>query len=456
MDEDLQRRKNILNIILIGSIGMLTILDAFVLFHSLESGAAYRGISFELFSVLPAFFIFLYVLSRRGYSDLASYFVIGIYLVSDSYAVYRWGVMMPITLIAYALIIVMATILRGTRFGFLVTGVIAAFIVPVWYAQFHGMLTVQVQREQNTDAVVFSVLYFLIMTVAWLYDREIQGSLRRARGSEKALKEERDLLEVKVEERTDELRRTQLEKVQQLNRLAELGQLSSGLFHDLLNLLNALSLRTDDVADPSLANAFDTTKQIEEFMQAVRKQIGGSGSPESFSLIRGIDQAIQLVNYKANKEHVRILFQHDPHANITYYGAPFKFQEIVINLLLNAIESYEGIPRSDTRARKIDISIERRDAIATLRVTDDGCGMTPGVRARLFEPFFTTKGASKGIGIGLATIKKIIEEDLSGTITVQSEPGDGSSFTVTFPIRHEPISGSDRAGNRPHQEPAIP
>jgi signal transduction histidine kinase len=456
MDEnDLPRRANILNIILIGSLAMLAILDALVLFCSVRDGSSYQGTPFALFSLLPAFFILLYLISRRGFYNAASFLLIAAYLVSDSYAAYRYGVGMQMVLIAYALIIVMATILRGTKFGFFVTGAIAAFIIPLWYAQLHGIIATQTQLLSADDAVVFSILYFLIMIVAWLYNREIERSLRRARASERALKEERDLLEIKVIERTDELRKTQFEKVQQLNRLAELGQLSSGLFHDIFNLLNAVSLRTNDETDPALASAFDTTKQIQGFMQAVRKQIRGACEKESFSLIQGIEHAIQLVNYQANKERIRIVFRHEPR-DIAHYSAPFKFQEIVMNLLLNAIESYENIGDTDSRVRVIDISIKEKAGMATLRVADNGCGMAPGVRDRLFEPFFTTKDAEKGIGIGLATIKNIIEKDFSGTITVESQQGFGSAFTVTFPLHHGEIPEIDRSGARPHTKRAIP
>jgi signal transduction histidine kinase len=458
MDEDLQRKEYILNVILIGSIVMLAILDASVLFYSIKDGATYSGIPFTAFSALPAFFIFLYALSRRGFSGIASYLLIAAYLVSDSYAAYRWGVGVQMVLIAYALIIVMATILCGTKFGFFVTSVIAAFITPLWDAQIHGVIATHAQHLSADDAVVFSILYFLIMIVAWLYNREIERSLRRAKSSEQALKEERDSLEIKVVERTDELRRAQLDKVRQLNRLAELGQLSSGLFHDILNLLTALSLRADadEAKDPSLTSALKTTKQIEGFMQAVRKQIRGVREEELFSLTQGVSHAIQLAHYQANKECVGIVFDHDPHADIIHFDAPFKFQEIVINLLLNAIESYEGLPRVGSRVQIVTITLEEHDGMATLRVRDNGCGMTPTVRAHLFEPFFTTKSGVKGIGIGLPTIKKIIEEDMSGTIAVESEPGRGTLFTVIFPIRHETTPEDDRSCDRIHQEPTIP
>jgi len=455
MDEDQRRRAHILNIILIGSIVMLAILDAIVLFYSLREGSADREMSFSAFSILPAFFVLLYVLSRRGYTDLSSYLMIAAYFASNSYAAYRWGVTMQVVLIAYALIIIMATIIRNAGFGFFVTGLIAAFIIPVGYAQYHGIIITQIQKTRMADVAIYSILYLLIMIVAWLYAREIERSMRRAKDSERALMEERDLLEVKVTERSDELRRTQLEKVQQLNRFAELGQLSSGLLHDLLNLLNALSLRTDDGSDPSLASVFSTARQIEGFTQAVRRQICGANGRERFSLVEGVDHVIQLVNYQANREHVRMVFRREAGKDILHVDAPFKFQEIVINLLLNAIESYGDLPSNDIRARIVEISLEERDRMATLRVHDNGCGMTPTVRARIFEPFFTTKNTSQGIGIGLATIKQIIEKDLSGTIAVESEARKGSTFTVTFPIKNDELPDDHHPGHRTHQGPTV-
>ena len=190
-------------------------------------------------------------------------------------------------------------------------------------------------------------------------------------------------------------------------------------------------------------------------MQAVRKQIRGAGGKELFSLTQGVSHAIQLVNYQANKEHVSIVFNHDPHVDIIHFDAPFKFQEIVINLLLNAIESYETIPRVGSRARTIKITLEEHGGMATLHVGDNGCGMTPRVRAHLFEPFFTTKGEAKGIGIGLSTIRKIIEEDMFGTIMAESEPQQGTLFTVIFPIRHESTPENDRSRDGTYKEPTI-
>jgi signal transduction histidine kinase len=123
--------------------------------------------------------------------------------------------------------------------------------------------------------------------------------------------------------------------------------------------------------------------------------------------------------------------------------------------LLNAIESYEGLPGNDKKERAIKINIQNESDHVALTVKDEGCGMTPEVEVRIFEAFFTTKAGSKGIGIGLATIKKIVEEDLFGTITVESRSGQGTKFIVAFPIEHEKAQRADRAGDIADKKPAI-
>jgi signal transduction histidine kinase len=435
MEEDKRRREYILNIILVGSITMTSILDCILLYYTFSDGPGYKEMSFVTFSILPAFFIFLYALSRRSFSKVASYLLVGAYLVSNSYAAYRWGVTLQVVILTYALIIIVATILLGTKFGFFTTAAISAFIVPLWYAQFYGLMSMQNQRLRAADAFIFAILYFLIMIVAWLYNREIERSLLRAYRSEAELKKERDLLEIKIAERTEELNKTQFEKVEQLNRLAELGQLSSGLFHDVFNLLSAVSLRDEDLPSSSLIHAQNTTRQIENFTHAIQKQLDHRNSQEVFSLTEGIEQAIQLLDYKANKSRVHIIYK-TIDRNIEYFEVPSRFHQVVLNLILNAIESYEALPHENKRDRTVIVELEERDGMVMLRVTDNGPGMPHEVGKKIFEPFFTTKGSTKGIGIGLTTIKKIIEENFHGTITVQSKANYGSTFTVIFPMKY--------------------
>jgi two-component system, NtrC family, sensor kinase len=70
----------------------------------------------------------------------------------------------------------------------------------------------------------------------------------------------------------------------------------------------------------------------------------------------------------------------------------------------------------------------------TLTIRDNGCGMTPEVKAQIFKPFFTTKIVNQGTGLGLAICHKIIVEDHQGSLTCESHPDTGTTFTIQLPI----------------------
>lgn len=103
-------------------------------------------------------------------------------------------------------------------------------------------------------------------------------------------------------------------------------------------------------------------------------------------------------------------------------------QQILLNLVVNARDAMPG-------GGTITIEVCTADRQAILRVSDTGSGIPPEIRDRLFEPFFTTKGEGKGTGLGLATVQRITHE-LRGDIALESEPGKGMTFTLTFPEAH--------------------
>jgi len=100
-------------------------------------------------------------------------------------------------------------------------------------------------------------------------------------------------------------------------------------------------------------------------------------------------------------------------------------QEVIMNLLLNAIDAVEsgGRIRVRTRAAAGTVSVE---------VADDGRGIEPADRPHIFDPFFTTKPTGQGTGLGLSVSLGIVQAH-GGSIAVASEPGAGATFTVTLP-----------------------
>ena len=121
---------------------------------------------------------------------------------------------------------------------------------------------------------------------------------------------------------------------------------------------------------------------------------------------------------------------------------PGLLRQIVVNLVSNAIDAVDKNGRIEIAARPI-----AEDVLISVR--DTGHGIPPDDLRRIFEPFYTTKGRGKGTGLGLAICRQLTAA-LGGAISVESAPGQGSTFTVRLPMQGPPpASHGDTAEFRP-------
>jgi signal transduction histidine kinase len=112
------------------------------------------------------------------------------------------------------------------------------------------------------------------------------------------------------------------------------------------------------------------------------------------------------------------------------HASPTKLGQVVLNLIVNALQAVSPRPRAEN---VISVRLRSDDAHAVLEVADNGCGISESDMARIFDPFFTTK-AGLGTGLGLAISRKIVEE-LDGTLTADKDPClGGARFTVRLPL----------------------
>lgn len=448
-DKDRARREFILNILLIA----LIVLSATAFFTNVIQLFFYERKVAETPLVLGAilgFFVILYILSRKGKSYLSAISLVSLLLLISVYINVEWGADLPVSLLFAALMIVIAGVLIGTKFAFVITFLSVSSVMLFSYLEVWSMIHPNRVREieglRIADSVVHVIILAIIATVSWLFNREIEKALKRARSSEKALKRQRDQLEVLIEERTQELQQVQAEKLIQLYRFAELGRLSSGLFHDLASPLNLISLNLDRLQSRSehihakeeittvVERAQLGAQQIESFISAARKQIQNQEILQTFSLKNEIMQAIQILDYKAKALHVQIVFA--PTRDIRGFGNPIKFYQLIMNLVSNSIEAYEGIETKSKKAVTIELKRIKQTAIVTIH--DWGSGIKPKDLPKVFDPLFTTKGFEKGTGIGLSLCKETVERYFLGTIEVVSNKKNGTIFTVTFPIQKAP------------------
>ena len=435
-DEDTRRREFILNCLLLGTIAIVFLAMAIVLVNVVFYGMAILSRLYVLL-VMFGFFAGLFVLSRFRFRRLAAYILVGFYLVTSVYLFYAWGFVLPTGWLIVSLTIIMASIVLSTQAAFGAALLISLALLMILDLQLQGVISPDLSYATDParlDDVLGFIFVIAIMTVVtWLSNREIDHSLQRARRSESELIKQRDLLEITVEERTRELKRAQLEKVSQLYRLAEFGKLTSGLFHDLVNPLNAVSLNLERMnatqQSSSVKRAVRGIHQIEQFVRAAQKQIKHQEEPRLFLVADEIDAVIGIMRYKLKEQGLKVVLSGGK--SVWLFGNPIKCIQVVTNLLSNAIDAYHPLPVA--QRRPIEIIISQGHEIITITMTDYGQGIPSADLEKVFEPFFTTKGADDGTGIGLSISRNIIKKDFHGTISVTSVPGHGTTFTITMP-----------------------
>ncbi len=354
VDQDSARREFIFNTLITAAILLSGIGLIIILLQRVAAGVFYtdRGVSPYAAIGIVAFFVVLLLLSRRGWTKTAAHIFIIILFLEVIYTVYYWGIDLPQGLLSLALIIIMSGILISTRYSLVIASLSTIALIVLGHLQISGALGItsywRDERVSYEDLIVFVATIAVLFSVSWLANREIEKSLHRARISEEELRKQRDNLEEIVEQRTRELKQAQLEKMSQLYRFAEFGRHASGVFHELVNPLTAVSLniqQVKDTAEPQLADAkksldkaFSATKKMEKFIEAVRRQLQSQKIDTEFSLVTEINQSIPIVEHKAKKMHVTITFDPSP-TDITTYGDPLKFNQVISNLLSNALDA---------------------------------------------------------------------------------------------------------------------
>ena len=137
---------------------------------------------------------------------------------------------------------------------------------------------------------------------------------------------------------------------------------------------------------------------------------------------------------------------------------PGQIEQIVVNLAVNARDAMPDGGQLTLETSKVQVDEIQAQQIgleagpyAVLSVSDTGYGMDAETRSQIFEPFFTTKTAGRGTGLGLSTVKAILEQ-IGGRIAVESEPGQGSKFSTYLPVIDQTIRDAEPPGGRERQD----
>ncbi|HEY4504123.1 MAG TPA: HAMP domain-containing sensor histidine kinase [Candidatus Paceibacterota bacterium] len=284
------------------------------------------------------------------------------------------------------------------------------------------------------------IILFLIILL-WLSNREMRKSLEQAKISEKIMEKEHQDLKIIIEKNIKELKENRLARINELSTAAEFGRLSQGLFHDLITPLTSLMLHTEKLKSEKMQEISTIYKNIEKvtevsnrmssYVKDIRKTLSREESDKICILSEELAHIIQLVSRMAVDRNIEISIIKNEYC--AWYGNPVKIRQIFLNLISNAIDSFEETNQYENDKKRIEISIENVLDKIMIKVKDNGSGIKKDDIRKIYEPFFTTKSIDKGTGIGLTTVKSIVEEELKGEIEVLSQTtGEerGTIFTI--------------------------
>ena len=258
----------------------------------------------------------------------------------------------------------------------------------------------------------------------------------------KALQRYAQDLESMVEARTKELRTAQ-EQLIQSEKLAALGRLAAGVAHEVNNplqpILTFLEGALEDIesgqpVDPKGLRIAEA--EVQRIKHIVSRLLDFSRPSEGkrvrVDMVALVQDTLALVKKKLEHANVRVQTRFEPVRPV--WGLPTQLKQVVLNLILNAIES---MPEGGTLLLEV---LPDKNGGVLLHVADSGVGMDGETMAHIFEPFYSTK--KEGTGLGLSVTYGIVQGH-NGDIRVESTLGRGSRFTVWLPLAEQQTAPSE-------------
>ncbi len=339
-------------------------------------------------------------------------------------------------------------------------------------------LSQEYQDLYNAGFLIAAVLQlFIAVSMVVLVMEEVRYNAEQMRAEIAEVRSEKDALQVKiltteeqcrslydqvrltegVQKAYDELRRTQQVVVQQ-ERLRALGQMASGVAHDVNNALSPivayseLLLATQSSLSASARQYLQIIHQsgedVAHIVARMREFYRRRSDTEDLAKVdinRIVDEVVELTRPRwrdlSQKQSISIQIQRELDSGLPQLLCePGDLREALINLIFNAIDA---LPQGGTITLRTQ-SVNRPAAVKTLpaekqiqiEVRDNGVGMDEKTRQHCLEPFFSTKAKRGGTGLGLAMVYGMMRRH-DGAIEIESAPGQGTCIRLSFPVREE-------------------
>jgi signal transduction histidine kinase len=326
------------------------------------------------------------------------------------------------------------------------------FLIPIIYAAIVFRVRGSVITSSIFLAVVLPRALFIstypnpsYRAIAFVIVSALVGLLIAA-GLNRIEREKKNRIELsaaydRLNEYTQKLKESQ-EQLMQADKLTSLGQLAASIAHEVNNPLSGIlvyaqllqmKIAGDTIPKETVLEYLSkmeielvrSTKLVRNLLDFAR-QSPPAFRPVDLNII--VDRAFELAAHTAKIQHIQTIKELDP--SLPGFVADFdQLQQVCTNLILNAIQAMPG-------GGKLTLRTSFSDGWFKIEVRDTGYGISKDNMPKLFTPFFTTKHEIKGVGLGLAVSYGIIQRHL-GRIEVQSQEGEGTTFTLHLPVHRE-------------------
>jgi signal transduction histidine kinase len=257
------------------------------------------------------------------------------------------------------------------------------------------------------------------------------------RGELSQLAESINQMTEKLQQTRKDLDKAYQEKIDRAGQLASIGELAASVAHEIKNPISGIhnaieiildqnkELKQQPIFQEILSQINRVDKTIQDLMNFARPR-DPIFAPMNIQVV--LQQAVSLYRDQLSQEQVSLVESYSPDCPVIH-GDSELLKQAFVNLLLNAFQAC-----ADKQDGEIRISTECSPDNPFIRITfyDNGKGIPPELQRQIFKPFYTTK--HKGTGLGLSLTQSIIMKH-HGTITVQSEPGRWTKFTIVLPIK---------------------
>jgi len=412
--------------------GTYSSMSAFLVMGGGQSGDAF-GLVFITLALLvgPAFLDAARVVSGPAAGRRRFGLVVGVAIVvaeASGYAAGAPTIAATACLLAAIVLVARAPAFAGQR------GVLAGYsLLGLRFAASWGVGTLMMARLDEPSWLIGFTAFFMLCTILAGYFMIVAVfSVERDAAVRERVALERGLA--------------------QSQRMDSMGRMASSVAHDFNNILTAVLAASESVADDAAAPG-EREDALADIRSAVERGSGltrtlldfATPSSEGLTDIDPVQRIAEIVPMVERLVGRQVQFtcsiaEELKAAPVTVSADPVQFDQLILNLAANARDAMPTGGPLDIRCDSLEspqvpgTSRVRSGPHLRVQVTDRGTGMPREVADRIFEPFFTTKAPGKGTGLGLSTAFGFVRH-AHGEITVESEVGRGTTFTVLLPVR---------------------